>query len=136
MVRVKRRLNLLSHFSFDMESMTWTELKPMNMLRWKARATVLDGHIYITGGSYDRDHKYCYNVIEIYDPGSDEWHQSLQPHSHNTEILFKWNSVLHSIGAEICRHASIVETYDASEKCWTKVRYSFPADILGYFHYR
>lgn len=118
-----------------MENTTWTELKPMNIARLNARAMILDGLIYVIGGYCYTDDDYS-NIIEIYDPDSDEWHQLLQPRSPCIAILFKSNSVLHLIGDDTDWSQTIVERYDAAEKCWTKVRYLFLAEevLLSIFN--
>lgn len=48
----------------------WTEVAPLNVARSKHRAVVLDGKIYVVGGT-DKDGKCA--PVEVYDPTTNTW---------------------------------------------------------------
>lgn len=129
MRREEQTLDWLSHSSFDMETMTWTVLEPMNIGRSGARAIALNGHIYILGGI-----RY-YNVPEFYDPKNDEWHRlaTSNLYYHKPMTPFSSNSFLHVRGT-----SPIMHRYDTSANCWTQVcnflvtREVETDDLVGY----
>lgn len=110
-MEVSQILIQLSHFSFDMETKTWTVLKPMNIARAEAHAVALNGYIYVVGGRVD--------VPELYDPKNDKWHRlaRMKPDAcHDYLTSFKSNSCLYVCGFRVPTYR-----YDASENSCTEV---------------
>lgn len=112
-LRITQTSHWFPDFRFDLESRTWTILKPMNVGRACSALTVLNGHICIAGGRGNN----IIETVEIYDPSTDEW---LQVASMNIPrisfALFKSSMFIYAIGC-----ASTVERYNPLKNSWTKV---------------
>lgn len=111
---MNHEFNQKNYFSFDLESMTWTVLKPMNEARWDASAIALNGYIYLVGGM--AGDKFVH-VPELYDPKYDTWHRLARVNTWLHDVtLFTSYSFLYARGA--CR---LMRKYDVLNNCWTQV---------------
>ena len=57
---------------YDTDRGVWSTLDPMPTARWDAAAFVLEGKMYVSGGTVFADED-CTDVVERYDPVSDVW---------------------------------------------------------------
>lgn len=103
-------------FSFDTETKTWQPIKPMNVARYYASATIVNGSIYIAGGRNDLSS--LTDTVEVYNPNGDQW-MTYTPMNkiRNAFALIKAGEFLYALGS----HSSI-ERYDPWNSCWTVVR--------------
>lgn len=104
------------YFSFDTEAKTWQPIKPMNVARYYASATIVNGCIYIAGGGNDLSS--LTDAVEVYNPDRDKWIPYTPMNKiRNAFALIKTGEFLYALGS----HASI-ERYDPWNTCWTMVR--------------
>lgn len=106
-------INLIS--SFDSEKSEWKEMKAMNVPRSDAAAAVLNGFIYVAGGTGDFG---TLNSVELYDPKCDEWIEIKSINEKRSSFaLTEWNGYLYAMGGG----CPIIEKYDPWKNCWMKV---------------
>lgn len=87
----------------------------MNVARYMASATVLNGYIYIAGGWAGGEQ--ATSSVELYDPKTDEWFR-VTPMSlaRGDFVLAETKGFLYALGQD-----KVVERFDPWKNCWSKV---------------
>jgi len=120
----------------------WVERRPMPTARWGAAACVMSGKLWVIGGQTDGA-SYT-NVVEIYDPGTDQW--SLGPAMPTTRSSGKGvvvDSICYVIGGNTPGggYTAAVEAFDPAAGGWSgreplpTPRYNIGASAWGRFIY-
>ncbi|NDI36084.1 M56 family metallopeptidase [Chengkuizengella sediminis] len=108
---------------------TWTEVSSMNQAGYPDNASVvIDGNIYIVGGSVIKDGVYVYSSsLEVYHPQTDTWTQlasmNQARNNHTTEVIDGKIYVVGGYGydGEDYRYLSDVEVYDPQSDTWRQL---------------
>lgn len=84
----------------------------MKVARNNPAVAVLNGYIYVAGGSYSQS-----STLELFDPKKDEWIE-LSPMNRARPgfALSPFKGYLYAMG-----HSSSIERYDPWKNRWTKV---------------
>lgn len=102
------------HFSFDIEKNTWEPLESLNVARFNAVATAMNGYIYVGGGT---DGQHDLDSVEMYDPKSDVWVQLPQMNSGGSvHSLVNSEGFLYAI-----RRDTVIERFDSLKSEWKEV---------------
>ncbi len=101
---------------FDPKNGQWQFVSPMRKQRFFHSAAVLNGQIYVCGGSYDRILRDC----ERYDPGRDQWEVVAAMNKPRKAFsLVALNGRLYAVGAFGNDAERSVESYDLNRDEWT-----------------
>lgn len=114
-------------FSFDTENNSWETIQSMNVARMYPAVTILNGYIYIAGGSfygydYDFDYRkkkiFATDSVELFDPRTDEW-TKLTPTKEHRGIftLTESNGFLFAMGGE----TRTIERFEPYKNSWKEV---------------
>lgn len=114
----------------------WTTRESMPTARIGASSAVLDGKIYVHGGTGSE----ALAALEVYDPATDSW-GTLQssPSRRASGALVEVGGKLYAIGGEVdgLDFVSAVEVYDPASDSWSTleplptVRYGLMAGVVG-----
>lgn len=105
------------YFSFDIENNKWESLAPMHSPRYNASATVLNGYIYIAGGSYDEEYYDEADCVEFYNPKTDKWTKTAAMNEGRVKFaLLESNGSLYAMGCN-----EVIERFAPHTNRWTKV---------------
>ena len=107
---------------YDPATDTWTTKSPMPTARGFHSANVVDGKIYVFGGSPGAPARASILAVEMYDPATDTWAQkSDMPWSLRTGIRAGFSSVvdgkIYAFGGY--GGSGIVDEYDPATDTWT-----------------
>ncbi len=123
---------------YDPKTDTWTESATMPQAVWGHSADVVDGKIYVIGGSYGID---AMQILQVYDPQTDTWANGtpmpIRTRGHATSVVC---GKIYAIGGWLNsgqRPYSNVWMYDTSTDIWTEtvplpdVRAGFSASVVN-----
>ena len=111
-----------SVFVYNLKSDSWSIKTPMPTARGFASAAVVDGKIYVMGGSSDGLTK-VYNILEVYDPDKDLWViKANMPTARTCLTTTVVDGIIYAIGGTVNAPwpgLKIVEAYDPKNDTWT-----------------
>ena len=100
---------------------TWTQKADMPTARFVPSSGVVDGKIYVFGGTPDGH--ICFPTVEEYDPATDTWTRKADmPMVRGTQATSVVNGRIYVIGGGPGLHGppySSVQEYDATTDTWT-----------------
>ncbi|WP_160646733.1 M56 family metallopeptidase [Chengkuizengella marina] len=112
---------------YDPQKDRWIELASMNQARHNHTTGVIDGKIYVVGGSRYNDNNQAYEFLsslEMYDPQKDRWIELASMNQargyHTTEII---NGKIYAVGGygSDSNVLSSLEVYDPQTNTWTEL---------------
>lgn len=90
----------------------------MNVVRFCASGTVLNGYIYIAGGRSKES--AVTKSAELYDPKRDEWTNIASMNvARDNFALIELNGFLYAMGGN--EDENVIEKYDPWKNCWSEV---------------
>jgi N-acetylneuraminic acid mutarotase len=113
-------IGLLGTASMSQEDGTWTQKTDMPTARCLAGSAVVDGKIYVIGGSDQA--KATSSAVEEYDPATDTWRRRTDmPTPRRAHSAAAVDGVIYAIGGwnTAGREVSTVEAYDPAADTWT-----------------
>ena len=109
--------------AYDPATDTWTTKADMPTARFVLAACVVDGRIYVSGGSPVWNSDICLPTVEVYDPATDTWTQaSDMPRSRISHTATVVAGKMHIIGGadpERGENVLTVDVYDPATDTWT-----------------
>jgi N-acetylneuraminic acid mutarotase len=109
---------------YDPATDTWTTKAPMPTARLRAGAAVINGKLYVAGGSTDQSSGIGSAALEVYDPASDTWvTKAPMPNGRMKIGVGELDGILYAVSgwADQFNLVSTVEAYDPSSDTWTAV---------------
>ena len=110
---------------FDVNTGTWSEAAPMPTARGFLGTGVVDGMIYVIGGSPNmREYDAATDVVEVYDPAADEWRLAPPLPVGRADLTASVvDGRIYAIGGT--EHVAVdalgvVEMYDPATGVWTR----------------
>ncbi|XP_065896611.1 kelch-like protein 20 [Dysidea avara] len=115
------RSTVCSVQAYDPHKECWQQLTPMNVKRRGAGVAMLDGFLYVCGGS---DGLEALRSVECYDPRSDSWSSVVDMNMERSSVAAAViGNYLYAVGGydgySTCLNS--VERYSFQEKKWTLV---------------
>jgi N-acetylneuraminic acid mutarotase len=114
---------------YNLESDTWTEMKPMPDPRFGITCAPMGNRILIFGGAYNRLKKS--NSVEEYDPSSDTWRElSPMPIQRSRSRSFVFEGKVYIVGGD--PGYKDISVYDPASDSWKSVgQMSIDRDLFG-----
>ena len=104
---------------------TWTDLKPMNIVRTDFSLVALNGKLYAIGGENEKNAEILLPSVEAYDPNTDTWKKEASlpsPRSQfTTEVIDGKIYVIGSLNLSdgVVESSGPMELYDPETNQWT-----------------
>ena len=104
----------------DIEKGSCEEVAPMNMGRYDAFGTAMNGKIYVAGGK--QNSSVLLNTCEMYDPATNAWQimPSLDVPRHSSSMVYFQGSLYVIGGVNSHSRELSVEMFDSSANKWMK----------------
>jgi len=95
----------------------WTTKSPMPTARWELSTSVVDGRIYVIGGSPSYPFSAVF-TMEVYEPATDSWTQKGDvPCASSTSFASVVDGKIYAFGGYVCRRSY---EYDPVTDTWTQ----------------
>ena len=106
---------------YDPATDTWTTKSEMPTARGFHSANVVDGRIYVIGGSPVAPGNGSILTVEVYDPATDTWTQKGDmPESRRGGFTSVVNGKIYGFGGYTSRTSTSVDEYDPVTDTWTE----------------
>ncbi|RKU06877.1 hypothetical protein C6503_25300 [Candidatus Poribacteria bacterium] len=125
---------------YDPVTDTWTQKADMPVPRSSNSTCIVDGKIYIIGGSAANRKQWCLNTVDVYDPATDTWAKAKSMnHARGGASVSVVNGKIYVMGGlgwpYIPDHGgpvlSSVEVFDPKNNQWTEIT-EMPAPKVGH----
>ena len=118
---------------------TWTKLKDMPTARYFVKSCVLDGKIYVIGGSPHPGQwtgSYAVGTVEVYDPALDSWDTTKtdMPTKRIGHCICAVNDKIYAMGGSSVHGADpigTVEEYDPVTDSWDNAKDPMPSPLYS-----
>ena len=123
--------------AYNVATNTWTRRASLPLLRCTTNgAGVIDGKIYVTGGSQSWEDKSHSATVHMYDPGTNKWTQKANMPDRGrggvtAVIKRKLYVYTECDDSNVCDHASGLDRYDPDTDQWTVLS---ELDLRGFSH--